>query len=154
MTIRPSSHNDEKPPTLASLGLKLDSLTPTMAVSRYPQPLCGAILDQKYLLIGTVNGLDFLPLQQVVNGKSGGTKKVTRPLKPISLIKKTKVKDLAVLETRSNILLAIAGRNDHLRGPSPCLHSLRCGLMTLRSLRARWYSGDDREEDGRSRLEG
>lgn len=117
MTIRPKVDEEERP-TLATLGLKLEPLTPSMPISRYPQPLCGAVLDQKYLLIGTINGLDFLPLQQVVTGKSGVVKKLTRPLKPISLIKKTKIKDLAVLETRSNILLAIAGRNDHLRGPS------------------------------------
>lgn len=44
----------------------------------------------------------------------GKKRKETR--KPISLIKRTRFKDLAVLSERSNILLAIAGRNDHIRG--------------------------------------
>jgi hypothetical protein len=44
----------------------------------------------------------------------GKKRKETR--KPISLIKRTRFKELAVLSERSNILLAIAGRNDHIRG--------------------------------------
>ena len=39
--------------------------------------------------------------------------------KPIPLIKRTRFKELAVLSERSNILLAIAGRNDHIRGALP-----------------------------------
>ena len=43
----------------------------------------------------------------------GRKRKETR--KPIPLIKRTRFKELSVLSERSNILLAIAGRNDHVR---------------------------------------
>lgn len=39
-------------PTLESIGLGLSSLTASMSLSRVAQPLCGAILDNQYLLIG------------------------------------------------------------------------------------------------------
>ncbi|BGP36622.1 hypothetical protein JCM10449v2_000523 [Rhodotorula kratochvilovae] len=106
-----------EPPTLASIGLSLVPLTQPLSLSRSAQPLCGAILDKKFLLIGTTAGLDFLPLplpgslpMQQLGGKK---RKDTR--KPIPLIKRTRFKELAVLSERSNILLAIAGRNDHIR---------------------------------------
>lgn len=122
-TIRPNraATDADRRDGLEALGVQVKALTPTMSVSRYAQPLCGAVLDHKYLLIGTVNGLDFLPLRHLAaqtrgRGGKAGSVSARKPIKPIPLIKKTKIKDLAVLELRSNILLAIAGRNDHLRG--------------------------------------
>lgn len=41
------------PPTLASIGLNVSPLTQPMGLSRNGQPLCGALLDNKYLLIGS-----------------------------------------------------------------------------------------------------
>lgn len=173
-------------PSINNFGLALNPLSTQMSISRSGQPLCGAVLDGKYLLIGTSLGLDFLPLHiegnkplksglwngvssslserfggsggtssspndttsssQGIsssssgngngNGKNGsssstsaieennsmkdGTKKVR---KPISLIKKTRFKQLVILSERSNVLLAVAGRNDHVRVYS--LDSLR-----------------------------
>ncbi|GJN91514.1 hypothetical protein Rhopal_004537-T1 [Rhodotorula paludigena] len=92
------------------------SLASSNAPAQRPQPLCGAILDQKYLLIGTTAGLDFLPLPlpgSLPMQQLGKKRKETR--KPVPLIKRTRFKELAVLSERSNILLAIAGRNDHVR---------------------------------------
>ncbi|MBW0462002.1 hypothetical protein O181_001717 [Austropuccinia psidii MF-1] len=104
---------------LASMNLKLTPLTPQLTISRNSQPLCGAILDNKYLLIGTNNGLDFVPLTPILrphsNRQNQSSSVSIGTVKPISLIKKTRFKSLKVLEVRSNILLAIAGRNDHLR---------------------------------------
>ncbi|GAA5852956.1 hypothetical protein JCM9279_000092 [Rhodotorula babjevae] len=110
---------EPEPPSLSSIGLSLVPLTQPLPLSRSGQPLCGAVLDGRYLLIGTTIGLDFLPLpvpgslpmQHLGNG--GKKRKDTR--KPISLIKRTRFKELAILSERSNILLAIAGRNDHIR---------------------------------------
>lgn len=113
------------PPSLASIGLSLVPLTQPLALSRSGQPLCGAVLDGRFLLIGTTIGLDFLPLPLPGSlplqhlGSGGKKRKDTR--KPISLIKRTRFKELAILSERSNILLAIAGRNDHIRGPSALL---------------------------------
>ncbi|GAA5898688.1 hypothetical protein JCM6882_000898 [Rhodosporidiobolus microsporus] len=105
------------PPTLQSIGLKNLPLTPAMSVSRNGQPLCGALLDNKYLLIGTTVGLDFLPLPLPgsLPMKQHGSRKRKEVRKPIPLIKRTRFKELAILAERSNILLAIAGRNDHIR---------------------------------------
>lgn len=117
-------------------------MTPSLALGRYGQPLCGAVLDQKYLLIGTTFGLDFLPLNREGNrsarsgiferlgvsghhlgsssngrdGDAGLGQQDVRTRKPINLIKKTRFKQLVVLAERSNVLLAVAGRNDHVRG--------------------------------------
>lgn len=106
------------PPTLASVGLTVNPLTQQLSLSRNAQPLCGALLDNKYLLIGTTAGLDFLPLPLPgsLPMKHHGLKKRRETRKPIPLIKRTRFKELAVLNERSNILLAIAGRNDHVRG--------------------------------------
>jgi hypothetical protein len=70
------------------------------------------------LLIGTNSGLDFVPLTPFTksSNSSDRSRGSVHTVKPISLIKKTRFKSLKVLEVRSNILLAIAGRNDHLRG--------------------------------------
>ncbi|GAA5932487.1 hypothetical protein JCM3775_005933 [Rhodotorula graminis] len=106
------------PPSLASIGLSVVPLTQPLALSRSGQPLCGAVLDGRYLLIGTTIGLDFLPLPlpgSLPMQHLGGGKKRKDTRKPISLIKRTRFKELAVLSERSNILLAIAGRNDHIR---------------------------------------
>ncbi|GAA5919165.1 hypothetical protein JCM1841_002481 [Sporobolomyces salmonicolor] len=105
------------PATLKSIGLSLVPLTPPLSLSRNAQPLCGALLDDKYLLIGTSAGLDFipLPLPGSLPMPQHGTKKRKETRKPITLIKRTRFKELAVLNERSNILLAIAGRNDHIR---------------------------------------
>jgi hypothetical protein len=122
--------------TLGSVGLAVVPLTTPMSLSRNAQPLCGALLDDKYLLIGqsphsavydisltldlpigTTAGLDFLPLPlpgSLPMRTHGKKRKETR--KPIPLIKRTRFKELAVLSERSNILLGIAGRNDHIRG--------------------------------------
>ncbi|SCZ98405.1 BZ3500_MvSof-1268-A1-R1_Chr7-1g09126 [Microbotryum saponariae] len=112
-----SATETEVTPTLESIGLGLASLTQSLSTSRHAQPLCGAILDDKYLLIGTTAGLEFLPLPVpggvAQNVEGGRLSKNTR--KPIQLIKKTRFKELTVLSERSNILLAIAGRNDHVR---------------------------------------
>ncbi|KDE07825.1 hypothetical protein MVLG_01920 [Microbotryum lychnidis-dioicae p1A1 Lamole] len=112
-----SATETEVAPTLESIGLGLASLTQSLSTSRHAQPLCGAILDDKYLLIGTTAGLEFLPLPvpggAAQNVEGGRLSKNTR--KPIQLIKKTRFKELTVLSERSNILLAIAGRNDHVR---------------------------------------
>ncbi|KAA1074048.1 hypothetical protein PGT21_012301 [Puccinia graminis f. sp. tritici] len=103
--------------TLGSMNLKISPLTPTLPASRNSQPLCGAILDDKFLLIGTNSGLDFVPLTPFTksSNSSDRSRGSVHTVKPISLIKKTRFKSLKVLEVRSNILLAIAGRNDHLR---------------------------------------
>ncbi|WAR61177.1 hypothetical protein PtB15_13B429 [Puccinia triticina] len=103
--------------TLASMNLKLTPLTPTLPVSQNSQPLCGAILDNKFLLIRTNNGLDFVPLTAFAKSSNSSdcSRGSVHTVKPISLIKKTRFKSLKVLEVRSNILLAIAGQNDHLR---------------------------------------
>lgn len=122
-------------------------MSPSLSLGRYGQPLCGAVLDDKYLLIGTTFGLDFLPLRRVgnksarsglferfagVSSSSASTATLHHPTlpegipfvpsprdiktrKPISLIKKTRFKQLVVLSERSNVLLAVAGRNDHVR---------------------------------------
>ncbi|GAA5969335.1 hypothetical protein JCM11641_007555 [Rhodosporidiobolus odoratus] len=105
------------PPTLEGIGLSLVPLTPGINLNRNGIPLCGALLDNKYLLIGTTTGLDFLPLALPgsLPMKHHGPRKRKETRKPISLIKRTRFKDLAVLSERSNILLAIAGRNDHIR---------------------------------------
>ncbi|GAA5865041.1 hypothetical protein JCM1840_005717 [Sporobolomyces johnsonii] len=105
------------PATLKSIGLSLVPLTQPLSLSRNAQPLCGALLDDKYLLIGTSAGLDFipLPLPGSLPMPQHGTKKRKETRKPITLIKRTRFKELAVLSERSNILLAIAGRNDHIR---------------------------------------
>ncbi|KAM0755931.1 hypothetical protein T439DRAFT_320630 [Meredithblackwellia eburnea MCA 4105] len=104
------------PPSLEEIGLGLVPLTQPLSLSRNSQPLCGALLDDKYILIGTAGGLDFLPipLPGSLPMKSHG-KKRRETRKPISLIKRTRFKEIAVLSERSNILLAIAGRNDHIR---------------------------------------
>ena len=52
----PAPAHDASPPppvqTLGSAGLALVPLTTAMSLSRNAQPLCGALLDDKYLLIG------------------------------------------------------------------------------------------------------
>ncbi|KAK4055227.1 hypothetical protein OIV83_000507 [Microbotryomycetes sp. JL201] len=106
--------SEEPEPTLLSLGLSVGALTQSLSLSKTGMPLCGAILDGKYLLIGTTQSLDFLPLP-APGAMSATNDKQQRTRKPISLIKKTRFKELAVLSERSNILLAIAGRNDHVR---------------------------------------
>ncbi|KAH9825113.1 hypothetical protein DFH28DRAFT_1047290 [Melampsora americana] len=103
------------PHNLKSIGLKLTPLTPFLPISRNAHPLCGAILDNKYLLIGTNHGLDFVPLPHLLQSRCGDGMNGYGTVKPMTLIKKTRFKSLKVLEVRSNILLAIAGRNDHLR---------------------------------------
>jgi len=40
------------PPSLESIGVSVVTLTPSLSGSRVAPPLCGAILDDKYLLIG------------------------------------------------------------------------------------------------------
>jgi hypothetical protein len=91
--------------TLADLGLKMDCITSTLSLSRNSQPLCGAVLDDKYLLIGTTSGLEFLPFADRPDIK-----------RPVSLLKRVRFKSIAILSERSNIMLAVAGRNDHVRG--------------------------------------
>ncbi|KAK4699770.1 hypothetical protein P7C70_g6487, partial [Phenoliferia sp. Uapishka_3] len=111
-----SSSPQPPPPTLGSIGLSLVPLTQPLSTSRNSQPLCGALLDDKYILIGTTGGLDFLPIPlpgSLPMRTHGKKRRETR--KPIPLIKRTRFKELAVLSERSNILLAIAGRNDHIR---------------------------------------
>lgn len=121
---------------LKSMGLQLTPLTPFLPISRNAHPLCGAILDNKYLLIGTNYGLDFVPLPHVIQSRARadahGSSNSIGTVKPMTLIKKTRFKSLKVLEVRSNILLAIAGRNDHLRGQSCNAHcsSSRSLLVT------------------------
>ncbi|GAA5872266.1 hypothetical protein JCM3774_003330 [Rhodotorula dairenensis] len=104
-------------PPLSSIGLTLNSITPNLSLSRNSQPLCGAILDGRYLLIGTTSGLDFLPLPEVgsLPVQHTGLKKRRETRKPLSLIKRTRFKRIVVLGERSNVLVAIAGRNDHAR---------------------------------------
>jgi hypothetical protein len=48
--LRPSLVKD--PRSLSSMGLSLVALTLSMSLGRSSQPLCGAILDDKWLLIG------------------------------------------------------------------------------------------------------
>lgn len=109
-------------PSLSSMGLTLESVTPVLQHSRIGQPLCGAILDRKYLLIGTSNGLDFIPLRELSSSSSSGGSKGKQKssekelLRPFALVRKTRFKQIAILAERSNVLLAIAGRNDHVRG--------------------------------------
>lgn len=72
-------------PTLEDIGLAKFGLTPSLSAS---VPLCGAILDN-YILIGTTNGLDFLPIPlpgSLPLQNFGKRRKDTR--KPISLIKR------------------------------------------------------------------
>ena len=91
-------------PTLSQMSLRIDAVTAPLPLSRNGQPLCGAVLDDKWLLLGTSAGLDFLPLNMPTIKK------------PLTLIKRTRFKQIIILKERSNILLAIAGRNDHVRG--------------------------------------
>ncbi|GAA5899139.1 uncharacterized protein JCM6883_005120 [Sporobolomyces salmoneus] len=106
---------DNAPNSLDEMGLSLVTNTPQLRHSQ--QPLCGCVLDDKYLLIGTSNGLDFLPLP--LPGSLPihqlGKKKRKEIRKPISLIKRTRFRELVVLSERSNVLLAIAGRTDQVR---------------------------------------
>ncbi|GAA6022642.1 hypothetical protein JCM11491_001148 [Sporobolomyces phaffii] len=109
------SGNPPRATPLERSGLSLVSITPQLRLST--QPLCGCVLDDKYLLIGTSTGLDFLPLP--LPGSLPihqlGKKKRKETRKPISLIKRTRFRQLIVLSERSNILLAIAGRSDQVR---------------------------------------
>lgn len=92
--------------SIEDIGLQQRTMTSSMSLSRHGQPLCGTVLDDEFLLIGTTSGLDFLPLKaDHLNLK-----------KPLSLVKRTRFKQLAILKERSNVLLAVAGRNDHVRG--------------------------------------
>lgn len=91
---------------LRDMGLEQSSISSSMSLSRYGQPLCGVVLDDQYLLIGTTTGLDFLPLKSDRH----------QIRKPVPLIKRTRFKQIALLQERSNVLLAVAGRNDHVRG--------------------------------------
>lgn len=123
-TADDGSANRRPPPSarpaasLSSIGLTLNSITPNLSFSRNAQPLCGAVLDGRYLLIGTTSGLDFLPLPDVgsLPVKHTGLKKRRETRKPLPLIKRTRFKQIVVLSERSNVLVAIAGRNDHARG--------------------------------------
>ncbi|GAA5992014.1 hypothetical protein JCM10908_000699 [Rhodotorula pacifica] len=114
---RQSKAAETAPPTLSSIGLTLNAITPNLSLSRNAQPLCGAILDGRYLLIGTTSGLDFLPLPEKgsLPVQHRGLKKRRETRKPLSLIKRTRFKQMVVLNERSNVLVAIAGRNDHVR---------------------------------------
>lgn len=106
----PHMHSTTRAPktTLEDLGLAQRPMSANMSLNRHGQPLCGTVLDDQFLLIGTTSGLDFLPLcSHHLHIK-----------KPLPLIKRTRFKQLAVLTDRSNVLLAIAGRNDHVRGKS------------------------------------
>ncbi|KAI9617389.1 hypothetical protein KEM48_004841 [Puccinia striiformis f. sp. tritici PST-130] len=75
-------------------------------------------MNSSYATATTLSGLDFVPLTAFAKASNGSDRSrgAVHTVKPISLIKKTRFKSLKVLEVRSNILLAIAGRNDHLRG--------------------------------------
>ena len=113
----PESSSTSPQPTLSSIRLSLHALTPPLPLARNFSALCGVILDD-VLLIGTANGLYFLPLPVPgsLNERGKGKKKER---KPIALIKRTRFAQLAVLNERSNILLAIAGKNSHIRGSFP-----------------------------------
>ncbi|TKA51927.1 hypothetical protein B0A53_04957 [Rhodotorula sp. CCFEE 5036] len=104
-------------PKLSAIGLTLNPITPNLSLARNAQPLCGAVLDGCYLLIGTTSGLDFLPLPEKgsLPVQHSGLKKRHETRKPLSLIKRTRFKQIVVLNERSNVLVAIAGRNDHVR---------------------------------------
>ena len=109
MPLLPSSPVPPSPGlTIEDIGLVMRPLTPSLSLSRSGQPLCGALLDGKYLLIGGTSGLDFLPIRASMTDKDRR--------RPISLIKRTRFRQLVILSERSNVLLAIAGRNDHVRG--------------------------------------
>lgn len=113
----PATQTRGIPPTLESLGLSLHALTPSLPIGK-THALCGAILDS-VLLIGTSNGLYFLPLPfpgGINERREEGKKQKKLERKPIVLIKRTRFRELAVLSERSNVLLAIAGRNSHIRG--------------------------------------
>lgn len=142
-TAHPESSSTKT--TLASIGLSLHALTPPLPLARNFSALCGVILDD-VLLIGTANGLYFLPLPtpgaMIDMGKGKGGK---RERKPIALIKRTRFAQLAVLGERSNILLAIAGKNSHIRGAFPFFFSRErerrrltrdCAVYTLDGIRA------------------
>lgn len=101
------------------MNVKLDMLIPSQPLSRFGLPLCGAVLDDQYLLIGTSVGMDFIPLFR----PPGSSIKAGAPIvkRPLSLIKRTRFKQIVILKERSNILLAVAGRNDHVRGQQKSL---------------------------------
>ncbi|GAA5923539.1 uncharacterized protein JCM15063_003681 [Sporobolomyces koalae] len=100
--------------TLAANDLALVSITPEM---RYSKPLCGAVLDGKYLLIGTSTSLEFLPMPLPGSfstyGSNGSGRAQLR--RPVPLIRQTSFREMAILSDRSNILVAIAGKNEHVR---------------------------------------
>jgi hypothetical protein len=132
-------------PKLSAIGLTLNPITPNLSLARNAQPLCGAVLDGCYLLIGTTSGLDFLPLPEKgsLPVQHSGLKKRHETRKPLSLIKRTRFKQIVVLNERSNVLVAIAGRNDHVRGA--CVHSsaIRKPVLTplsLQSIRSMEYA--------------
>jgi hypothetical protein len=120
-TTRPVSTSSLPPPlsqslTIADIGLAVHALTQPISGMA---PLCGAVLDD-YLLIGGADGLYFLPLPisggldlaTTINGR----RKKSQTRQPIALIKRTRFREIAILSKRSNILLCIAGKNDHIRG--------------------------------------
>lgn len=76
--------------------------------------LCGDILDNRFFLIGTSSGLDFIDL-------SLPTEKQTAK----RIIESPRFKQIKIVKTRKNdgLLLAICGRNSHLR--SYTLYSLK-----------------------------
>lgn len=57
------SGSHPSPPTLDSIGLSVVTLSPPLSTNRAAPPLCGAILDDKYLLIGTYTDLSYLSLR-------------------------------------------------------------------------------------------
>lgn len=119
---------------LMSMGLRMASLTPALPHARTGLPHCGIILDDNYLLLGTSLGLDFIPLDGTLGAKLR---------RPISLIKKTRFRQLAILKERSNVLLAIAGRNDHVRGALSLLAVLGF-VSNLNDAQSMLSTGSDR----------
>ena len=93
-------------------------------MSRNVAPVDEPDADRDRTRIGTSLGLDFLPipLPGSLPMTQLGRKKRRETRRPISLIKRTRFRELAVLSERSNVLLAIAGRTDQVRGTS-CLLS-------------------------------
>ncbi|BGP52828.1 hypothetical protein JCM8202v2_000385 [Rhodotorula sphaerocarpa] len=116
-TVAPPPNAEASASRLADVGLTLNSITPKLALSRHGQPLCGAVLDGRFLLIGTTTGLDFLPLplKGSLPVQHHGLKKRRETRKPLTLIKRCRFREIVLLAERSNVLVAVAGRNDYVR---------------------------------------
>lgn len=81
--------------------------------------LCGAVLDERYLLIGKSDGLDFVQLVPSILYAASipqpNQKLLRRQQTPRTLIPDVPFRQISILHKRSKMLVAIAGKNAHIR---------------------------------------